>query len=86
MKMAQKVLKKKFENAVGKGEIARYEQFLLFLQCFQKACTANTYKPGLVWERVKTLSSSRTFPFAVYCIQSFTYEYLLQCISILGYR
>ena len=24
------------ENAVGKGEIARYEQFLLFSQCFQK--------------------------------------------------
>ena len=23
------------ENTVGKGEIARYEQFLLFLQCFQ---------------------------------------------------
>ena len=40
------------ENTVGKGEIARYEQFLLFLQCFPKACTADTYKPGLVWERV----------------------------------
>ena len=26
------------ENIVGKGEIARYEQFLLFTQCFQKAC------------------------------------------------
>ena len=26
------------ENTVGKGEIAHYEQFLLFLQCFQKAC------------------------------------------------
>ena len=24
------------ENIVGKGEIARYEQFLIFLQCFQK--------------------------------------------------
>ena len=23
------------ENTVGKGEIARYEQFLLFPQCFQ---------------------------------------------------
>ena len=30
------------ENAVGKGEIAHYEQFLLFPQCFQKACTADT--------------------------------------------
>ena len=24
------------EDIVGKGEIALYEQFLLFLQCFQK--------------------------------------------------
>ena len=36
----------------GKGEIARYEQFLLFPQCFQKTCTADTKKPGLVCERV----------------------------------
>ena len=31
-------LSKHLENIVGKGEIARYEQFLLFPQCFQKAC------------------------------------------------
>ena len=37
----------------GLGEIARYEQFLLFPQCFQKTCTADTQKPGLVLERVK---------------------------------
>ena len=30
------------ENTVGKEEIARYEQFLLFPQCFQKACTSDT--------------------------------------------
>ena len=29
------------ENTVGKGEIAHYEQFLLFPQCFQKTCTAD---------------------------------------------
>ena len=40
------------ENTVVKGEIARYEQFLLFPQCFQKTCTADTQKPGLVWDRV----------------------------------
>ena len=40
------------ENTVGKGEIARYEQFLLFPQCFQKTCTADTSKPGFVRERV----------------------------------
>ena len=31
-------LSKRSENTVGKGEIAHYEQFLLFPQCFQKAC------------------------------------------------
>ena len=30
------------ENTVGKGEIARYEQFLLFPQCFLKTCSADT--------------------------------------------
>ena len=30
------------ENAVGKGEIAHYKQFLLFPQCFQKTCTTDT--------------------------------------------
>ena len=32
---------KRVENTAGKGEIACYEQFLLFPQCFQKTCTAN---------------------------------------------
>ena len=40
---------------MGKGEIARYEQFLLFPQCFQKTCTSDTKKPGLVWERVNQI-------------------------------
>ena len=34
-----------------KGEIAHFEQFLLFPQCFQKTYTAE--KPVLIWERVK---------------------------------
>ena len=29
-------LSKRVENTLGRGEIARYEQFLLFPQCFQK--------------------------------------------------
>ena len=33
---------KMVENTVEKGEIARFEQFLLFLQCFLSACIANT--------------------------------------------
>ena len=30
---------KSVENTLGKGEIARYEQFLPFPQCFQNTCT-----------------------------------------------
>ena len=33
---------KRLENTVGKGEIARQEQFLLLPQCFQKTCTTDT--------------------------------------------
>ena len=42
------------ENTVGKGEIARYEQFLLFPQCFQKACFPGASKGVIVWEWVKS--------------------------------
>ena len=55
------------ENTVGKGEIARNEQFLLFPQCFQpvwrtlsfswknlELSSANSFNFGIVvWERVK---------------------------------
>ena len=40
-------LSKRVENTVGKGEIARYEQFLLFPQCFQKACFPERQKVSL---------------------------------------
>ena len=46
-------LSKQVENTVGKGEIARYEQFLLFPQCFSKACFPGASKGVLVWEWVK---------------------------------
>ena len=46
-------LSKRVENTVGKGEIARYEQFLLFPQCFQKACFLGASKGVIVWEWVK---------------------------------
>ena len=35
---------KRVENTVGKGEIARHEQFLLFSRCFQKTCIVDTGK------------------------------------------
>ena len=31
----------RIQNAVGKGEIACDEQFLLFQQCFQNTCSAD---------------------------------------------
>ena len=37
---------------MGKGEIARYEQFLFFSQCFQKACFSGVSKDVIVWEWV----------------------------------
>ena len=41
---------------MGKGEIAHYEQFLLFPQCFQKACFPGASKGVIVWEWVNSLS------------------------------
>ena len=38
---------------MGKGEIARHEQFLLLPQCFQKACFPGTSKGVNEWEWVK---------------------------------
>ena len=38
---------------MGKGEIARNEQFLLFPQYFQKACFPEASKGNIVWEWVK---------------------------------
>ena len=46
-------LSKRVEN-VGKGEIAHYEQFLLFPQCFQKACFPGASKGVIVWEWFKS--------------------------------
>ena len=49
----ERKLFKPVENTVGKGEIARYEQFLLFPHCFQKACFPGASKGVIVWEWVK---------------------------------
>ena len=48
------------ENTVGKGGIARYEQFLLFPLCFfQKACFPRASKGVIVWEWVNSTTQSR---------------------------
>ena len=46
-----------WKNTVGKGEIARYEQFLFLPQCFQKSCFPGASKGVIVWEWVKTVPS-----------------------------
>ena len=47
----------RLENIAGKGENAGYQHFLLFPQCFQKASSVGPWKPGIVWERVKSVST-----------------------------
>ena len=42
---------------MSKGEIACYEQFLLFTQCFQKACFPGASKGVILWEWVKMFST-----------------------------
>ena len=44
---------KRVEITVGKGEIVRYEQFLFFLQCFQKAGFPGASKGVVVSQWVK---------------------------------
>ena len=66
-------------NTVGKGEIARYEQFLLFLQCFQKTCVADTQKPEPVWKMVKEKPPTDTF--VDFCISPFIHD--LPVITVL---
>ena len=53
-------LSKRAENTVGKGEIARYEQFLFFPQCFQKAFSQGRQKVSLCgnWLRIVKTEST----------------------------
>ena len=46
---------------MGKGEIAGSEQFLLFPQCFQKACFLGASKGVIVWEWVNTIKNHTNF-------------------------
>ena len=57
---------KRVENTVCKAEIARYEQFLLFPQCFQKACFPGASKAVIVWEWVKSAFEMDSFCRCVY--------------------
>ena len=52
-------LSKFIENTVGKEEIACYEQFLLFPQCFHKAYFPGASKGVIVWEWVNLLPNDK---------------------------
>ena len=46
---------------MGKGEIARYEQFLLCPQCFQKTLTADSKNQGLFEKGLRMLLINEVF-------------------------
>ena len=54
-----RMLSKRVENTVGKGEIASYKQLLLFPQCFQKACFPGASKGVIVLEWVNPLPDDK---------------------------
>ena len=62
---------KQVENTVGKAEIARYEQFLLFPHCFQKNFTADTFGKGLnyYWQRDKGNDTDCTLACEMYYVK-----------------
>ena len=66
-------LSKQVKNTVEKGEIARYEQFLLFPQCFQKACFPEASKGVIVWGWVKEQLNNLEGSFRAY-IETCTYQ------------
>ena len=58
-------LSRQVENTMGKGEIARNEQFLLFPQCFQKACFPGSSKGVILWEWVNPLPYNKCFGLSI---------------------
>ena len=45
------------ENILGKAENAGYQHFLLLSKCFQKPPSSGSLKVGIVWQRVKFITS-----------------------------
>ena len=62
------------ENTVGKGEIACYEQYLLFPQCFRKACFPGASKGVIVWYGLKRTQENA-------CQESFLQMYMQKVLS-----
>ena len=57
---------------MGKGEIAPNKQFLLFPQCFQKACFPGASKGVIVWEWVNSTRCEPLNPLSYYKIFDMT--------------
>ena len=70
---------KRIENTVGKGEIAHYEQFLLFPQRFQKACFPGASKGVIVWEWVNQLPDDKNLDWSK--LKQIAHD-ILECIKI----
>ena len=58
--------KKPFENTVGKGEIARNEQFYLFPQCFLPVWTTFRHFRQIWNCRLQTLSVWKSLKFVIW--------------------
>ena len=76
-----------FENTEGKGEIARKEQFLLFLQCFLPICRAFYHLHKIQNCRLQTLTVWEGLKFVVWkgitlsqTIMSFNYPDKTTCV------
>ena len=54
-------IKKSFKNTVGKGEIARNEQFLLYPQCF-----LHFWRTFYHFHQISKLSSAKSFNFSIW--------------------
>ena len=67
---------------MGKGEIARYEQFLLFPQGFQKACFPGASKVVIVWEWVNERHNFRLVEIQSSCRRKIKCEQIIDiCLS-----
>ena len=66
---------------MGKVEIARYEQFLLFPQCFQKACFSEASKGVIMWEWINHANNHATIFFTPSNTKSHNFKQRLQMLS-----
>ena len=73
------------ENIVGKGEIARYEQFLLFPQCFQKLSVVDASKRVSMEKRENIISVILQRPVHISMLYSSFFLPVLQKLSFPSY-